>query len=121
MTPADLSTCPLSENEAGESAGPVDAATLQQALVDLPSPKQSRTKTPNATRSFTANGQPAQQTLFDPPEANPPPKVQLPKGERPARRCRRCGRTLGPGESVSAEVDGESGPVCADGACGVEA
>jgi type IV secretion system protein VirD4 len=118
MTPADLSTCPLSESEAGESGGPVDAATLQQALVDLPSPKQSRTKTPNATPSLTANGQPAQRSLFDPPEADPPPKVQLPHGERPTRRCRRCGRTLGPGESVTAEVNGESGPVCADGGCG---
>jgi type IV secretion system protein VirD4 len=117
MTPTDLSTCPLSEREAGESAGPVDAATLQQALADLPSPKQPRAKKPNASSPSPTNRKATQSSLFDQPDADPPPKVPLPAGDRPGQSCKRCGRALGPGESVMAHLNGKLEPVCADGAC----
>jgi type IV secretion system protein VirD4 len=119
--PADLSTCPLGDQPAAESSGPVDQATLDQALADLPRAKPKRAPAAKATRAArTKPTDDARQRFpLDVAPEDPPPKRRA-TGAGPARRpCQRCGRPLGPGEWMT-EDDGERTMVVCAAGCAVE-
>lgn len=122
--PGNLSTCPLTDLPASDTSGPVDQATLDSALAQLPPAKRSRQLRQEAPRARPASRRDEQQmSLLDAPvdTGDPPPKRQLTAREPAAQSsaaCERCGQSLTVGEGRTEAVDGRRVLVCAR-ACAV--
>lgn len=117
--PGDLNTCPLTDLPASDTSGPVDQATLDSALAQLPPAKRSRQPKQEAPRARPANRRDEQQLSLlsaHSDTSDPPPKRQLGSQEPSAHHpttCERCGAAIGIGEGRTETIDGRRVLVCA--------
>ena len=105
QAPDGLVTCPLTATKARGTGGPVDMATLDSALAQLPNPSRPATRPAQAHKVSTLSDE--RQTgscPFSTPTtrpANPPAKRELtsdPSVTRVSGRCELCLRQLAPGQ-----------------------
>jgi type IV secretion system protein VirD4 len=119
--PDGLITCPLTDLPAIDGDDPVDTATLDSALAQLPEPNPQPAQT-SAAPAKVANARPenAQMNLFgggggvavaDPPAKRP--ITARPNVERYSGRCAICHQPLGPGEGQRDQRAGEPIVRCA--------
>jgi type IV secretion system protein VirD4 len=120
QAPAGLITCPLTDLPPVDGDDPVDTATLESALAQLPEPL-ALPAAPNTVPAKTAKTKPddAQMELFgsggvavaDPPAKRP--ITARPNVERYSGRCAICQQPLGPGEGQRDLRNGETIVRCA--------
>ena len=107
MPPEGVPTCPMTSAIATDTSGPVDAATLESALAELPEPL----KPTAAKRSAPV----AKATLADPPAKRP---MKGPRVERYSGKCHMCQAQLRPGDGQRDTQDGKPiircAPSCTD-------
>lgn len=118
--PDGIITCPLTDQPASHTTGPVDQATLDSALAGLPPPKKQRKPQPErpARQRNRRDDQP-HGVASDPTSDDPPAKRRQYESPRAQWICARCGQTLGPGERRTEVVDRRNVVVCARN-CGLE-
>jgi type IV secretion system protein VirD4 len=94
LLPDDLSTCPLSDEPARDVAPPIDQATIDTALAQLPQPAR------------TSDGGHDGSDVDDDP---PPKRPVVARPPVPVGRCSCCGRRLAEGQG---RLDGAGGVRC---------
>jgi type IV secretory pathway TraG/TraD family ATPase VirD4 len=121
QAPNGLITCPLTNRPSSGGDNPIDTATLDSALAQLPEPTPAPTAT-NAAPTKAVKAKPdGQQQLFSNAStgvavADPPAKRPItarPTVERYSGRCAICQQPLGSGEGQRDVRDGESIVRCA--------